>query len=119
MNSITQFLVRFFQYAFLGIRKPPLRTVDINSVDIDRNSQAEPPPPSQEQVKIKLMIIINGLVGFVFVVSFLFMIVSTFWDLKNEKAFDTIRDAFLMTLSWFGGALTTFFGIDQNRNKDN
>lgn len=120
MNEVIQFVTRFFRYAFLGqINRPISRLiVPIEEVNIAPKQQSEQAQPSQEQVRNKLIIIINWFIGIICIISFIFLIVYAFIK-GSDKAFDTIQDAFLMTLSWFGGAITTFFGMEQNKRQQN
>ncbi len=104
---------------FLGIKEVPQRVIDINSVERDsverdilspKNSNKN---SSKEQARIKLINKINWLLMVICGIAFLVIIIYSI-VYPDKSIPDIIQNAFFTTLGWFGGALGTFFQIDQN-----
>jgi hypothetical protein len=111
---MSNFLARFYKYMFLGIQEVPERITDINSIEIQRESTEATTTISNEQARIQLINKINWLLMVVCGISFLVIIIYVIFY-PGKSIPDIIQNTFSITLGWFGGALGTFFQIDQNR----
>ncbi|MBA2750475.1 MAG: hypothetical protein H0U45_17540 [Tatlockia sp.] len=115
MNNINQFISRFFKYTFLGKIENSERIVDINSGEIELKPSPKFQSFSQDQVRLQLITRINWFLLIVCGVSFTVIVLYAL-AYPSKPVPDIIQNAFFTTLGWFGGALGTFFQIDQNRS---
>ncbi len=113
-HGFFRFLGRFFRYIFTGKLNYSSST---NTIPVEEGIPDNEPDSrklSHEQVKNKLIFTINKVLVVVCCLSFIVIIIYPFTH-SGEQVPDTIQNAFFTTLGWFGGALGTFFQIEQSK----
>lgn len=129
MNKITNFLTRFYKYMFLGqienresdsslsVEEIPVEELYPEPVENETKPQSQKQKKrrylSTEQIRNKLIIRINAVLVIVCCASFIVILIYTlFYPEKSVP--DIIQNAFFTTLGWFGGALGTFFQVEND-----
>lgn len=118
-----QKIARFLKYTFLGQARKSSYSIPIEEIVPGKNQGTKDKElakkielqqsSSREQVVNNLIIPINWILAIVCLGSFAVMVIYALL-FKGEAIPEPINNAFLMTLSWFGGALTTYLRMDQN-----
>jgi hypothetical protein len=80
-----------------------IEMAELSVEDARVNSSA----PLAESARIQLIININRLVSFVFIISFIYIVIVSFFK-PMQKIPDIIQNTFSLTLGYFGSALITF-----------
>jgi hypothetical protein len=105
---------RFLNYSLFGNDRPffcaPPSPIEEIRVSLGRETNS--PLSNRDQAACKLILVIDKLLIAISSPSFLVTIIYPF-VFPGESVPDAIQNAFYATFGWFGGALGTFFQVNQ------
>lgn len=99
-------LIDFIRFTFIERNMTNTDIIEMAELSVE-DARVNSSAPLAESARIQLIININRLVSFVFIISFIYIVIVSFFK-PMQKIPDIIQNTFSLTLGYFGSALITF-----------